>query len=93
MDAPKVYLRKPWTVEAFQVTPDNLSAVIRWANAGLHPISNARAWLYGYGSGVTLRIDDDIAVAFEGWWVVKYSDDQFGVMSDKLFRDRFQEWE
>lgn len=78
------YIRKPFNVEAIQITEENLSeiAVLIGEESAL---DDGTRFIK-----INKKIVPHVFRAWDGWWVTKFGDD-YHCYSDKLFKKQFAE--
>lgn len=85
------FIRRPFTVKAIQVTPENIEAVAKWCGGEILESEDKGEQLSRrYIKVKTVNPKDrDQSMAFLGRWVLK-SGRQFKVYTDAAFRKNFE---
>lgn len=93
----KKYVRRPFAVEAVQVTPDNIKEVARWCGGRIKRTSTSH-WTARAGQEyVKVRVNKPLnerqTMAYYGDWVLSAEDGSngFKVYTPKAFAMSFQE--
>jgi hypothetical protein len=78
------YVRKPFEVEAVQVTEENMDAVSEWCNGNINPGNRPFIKVH-----VARALNDRQTKAYSGDWVL-YAGTGFKVYTDKAFGKTFE---
>lgn len=87
MVTPIVYVRKPFEVEAVEVTQDNLEEVAKWCQGTIiEPENGSQAFIK---VRVARALNERQTKAYPGDWVL-YAGTGFKVYTEKAFRRTFE---
>lgn len=78
------YIRKPFVVEAIQITPENIESIA--SVLGELKEKDNEKWIL-----IDRRIIPNIRKAYYGWWVTRL-DDNYRCYSPKVFEKEFMEY-